>query len=245
MVATPVQIPSLPITVPLLTGTMPVRPINPNGFVGTVEQDGQVVKVAAIAFDDGQVALMSLVGRDTSVSAVMAQIWKKKEAVFQPSSEVTWDCEQQVFKRLDDNYKQFACTLPGLKMVHAIAIPLGAHIAEGILNTPHMGNHPRHEHIRVPQVMTRYVLGNIGEETPHALSFLGHLRAMRVVLLYRDDAHPQRLVEWASELWQRGRSRQLIVPLPALGVRVWKILPDVYQWNALIAQGIHQGWLSW
>jgi hypothetical protein len=233
------------VAAPLLTGTVPVRPINPGGFVGTMEQDGQVVKVAAIAFDDGQVALMSLVGRNTSVSAVLAQIWKKKEAVFQPVEGAAWDCTQQVFKRLDDHYKQFATHLPGLKMLHAIAIPIGAHIAEGILNAPHMGKHPRHEHMRVPQAMPRYVLGNLQEETPHALSVLGHLRAMWVVLLYRDDTHPERLVTWASELWQHGCSRQLIVPLSALGVHMWKMLPDVYQWNTLVAQGIHEGWLPW
>ena len=237
--------PRLVLTAPLLSGTVPVRPVNPGGFVGTVEQDGQVVHVAAIAFDDGNVALMSLVGRDTSVSAVMAQIWKKKEAVFQPTPGIEWEGEYQVFKRLDDHYKQFATQLPGLKMLHAIAIPLGANIAEGILNAPHMVKDARHEDIRVPKVETRYVLGNVQEETPNALSVLGHLRAMRVVLLYQDDAHPERLVTWASELWQRGVSRQLIVPLPALGVHVWKITPDVYQWNALVAQGIHQGWLPW
>jgi hypothetical protein len=234
-----------PRTAPLLSGTVPVRPINPTGFVGTVEQDGQIVNVAAIAFDDGKVALMSLVGRDTSVSAVMAQIWKKKEAVFQPAADIEWAWKQQAFKRLDDHYKQFATQLPGLKMLHAIAIPLGANIAEGILNAPHMHKDSNHENIRVPKIDTRYVLGNVQEETPHALSVLGHLRAMRVVLLYRDDAHPERLVTWASELWQRGVSRQLILPLPALGVHVWKIVPDVYQWNALVAQGVHQGWLPW
>ncbi len=46
----------------MIMATVPVRPINPGGFVGTIEQDGQIVNVAAIAFDDGQVALMSLIG---------------------------------------------------------------------------------------------------------------------------------------------------------------------------------------
>lgn len=235
-----------PFSSPLLTGTVPVRPLNPGGFVGTVEQDGQVINVAAIAFDEGKVALMSLVGRDTSVSAVMAQIWKKKEAVFQPAQGIEWEGgPQQVFKRLDDHYKQFATQLPGLKMLHAIAIPLGANIAEGILNAPRMRKDARHEHIRVPHIDTRYVLGNVQEEMPNALSVLGHLRAMRVVLLYQDDTHPERRVTWASELWHYGISRQLIVPLPALGVHIWKIVPDVYQWNTLVAQGLHQGWLPW
>ncbi len=235
----------LTLTPPLLTGTVPVRPINPDGFVGTVEQDGQVVNVAAIAFDEGHVALMSLVGRDTSVSAVMAQVWKKKDVIFRPAEGIAWDGEQQFFQRLDDHYKQFVTQLPGFKMVHAIALPFGAHIAEGLINTPHMGKHPRQEQIRMPQITTRYVLGNLKEETPNALSVLGQVRAMRVVLLYHDDAHPERPLIWASELWQRGLVRQLIVPLPALGVRMWKLSTDVHQWNLLVAQGIREGWLPW
>lgn len=234
------------VLTPLLTGTIPVRPINPDGFVGTIEQDGQVVNVAAIAFDAGQVVLMSLVGRDTSVSAVLAQIWKKKEAVFRPSDQVRWEHQEQPFSRLEtERYKEFASRLPGLKLVHALAIPLSAHISEGVLSAPAMQKHPHLSDVRIPHVTPRYVLGNIQEETPNALSFLGHLRAMRVVLLYRDDAHPDRLDTWASELWQRGTRRHLIEPLPALGVQVWKIVPDVYQWNTLIAQGVQEGWLPW
>ena len=234
------------VLTPLLTGTIPVRPVNPEGFVGTIEQDGQVVNVAAIAFDAGKIVLMSLVGRDTSVSAVLAQIWKKKEAVFRPAEQVTWAQQEQPFSRIEtERYKEFASRLPGLKLVHALAIPLTAHIAEGILSAPAMQKHPHLADVRIPTVTPRYVLGNIQEEKPHALSFLGHLRAMRVVLLYRDDAHPERLDTWASELWLRGTRRGLIEPLPALGVRVWKIAPDVYQWNTLIAQGVQEGWLPW
>ncbi|GHO88218.1 hypothetical protein [Dictyobacter formicarum] len=229
----------------MLAGTLPVRPINPTGFVGTIEQDGQVVNVAAIAFDESQIALMSLIGRDTSVSAVLAQIWKKKEAVFRHAETVAWPDASQVFKRGDYNYKQFATQLPHLKLTHAIAIPLTSHIGEGILQAPHMGKHPHLEEVRIPESGARYVLGNLQEETPHALSFLGHLRALRVVLLYRDDAHPERLQMWASALWHRGLQRSLLAPLPALGVHMWKIQPDVYQWNALVAQGVQEGWLPW
>ena len=231
--------------VPMLTGTLPVRPINPDGFVGTMEQDGQSVKVAAIAFDAHWIALMSLVGRDTSVSAVLAQIWKNKEAVFRPAEEVAWKEREQGCKRLSENYKQFATQLTAFKLTHAIAIPLGAHIAEGVLQAPHMGKHPHLKDVRIPESPPRYVLGNLAEMTPHPLSFLGHLRALRVVLLYRDEAHPERLLTWANELWQRGSQRELIVPLPSLGVRMWKIQPDVYQWNALVAQGVAEGWLPW
>ena len=236
---------SFPGVVPMLTGTVPVRPINPDGFVGTIEQDGQIVQVAAIAFDTGKIALMSLVGRDTSVSAVLAQIWKNKEAVFRSADHVDWQEREQKFKRLGENYKQFATVLPALKMTHAIAIPLGAHIAEGVLHAPHMVKHPHLKDVRIPDSAMRYVLGNSAEWTPHALSFLGQLRALRVVLLYRDDAHPERLITWANELWHRGSRIELIESLPALGVRMWKIHPDVYRWNALIAQGIQEGWLPW
>ena len=231
--------------VPMLAGTLPVRPINPDGFVGTMEQDGQSVKVAAIAFDTGKLALMSLIGRDTSVSAVLAQIWKNKEAVFRPAEEAAWKEREQVCKRLGENYKQFATQLTAFKLTHAIAIPLGAHIAEGILQAPQMGKHPHLKDVRIPESPCRYVLGNMAEMTPHPLSFLGQLRALRVVLLYRDDDHPERLLTWSNELWQRGSRIELIESLPTLGVRMWKIHPDVYKWNALVAQGVAEGWLPW
>ncbi|GER89696.1 hypothetical protein KDW_38580 [Dictyobacter vulcani] len=237
---------STPSFTPLLIGTVPVRPFSPDGFVGTIEQDGQVVNVTAIAFDAGQVVLMSLVGRDTSVSAVLAQIWKKKEAVFRHAETVPWPQEEQSFTRLEtERYKEIATRLPGLKLVHALTIPLSAHIAQGILQAPPMDKHPQRQKQSIPVVTPRYVLGNLQEETPHALSFLGHLRAMRVVLLYRDDTHPERIQLWASALWHRGLKHQLIEAMPALGVRVWKIHPDVHQWNTLIAQGVHEGWLPW
>jgi len=231
-----------------LSGTLPVRPIHPSGFVGTIEQDGQVVNVTAIAFnaEKKNVVFMSLVGRDTSVSAVLAQIWKKEEAVFRHSEHVRWEHEEQFFRRLEaEKYKQIAAKLPEHKLVHMLALPHSANIAEGILAAPSMEKHPHLKEVRVPALTPRYVLGNLQEETPHALSFLGQLRAMRVVLLYRDEAHPERFMTWASELWQRGVTRKLIEPLPALGVRVWKIQADVYQWNVLVAQGTQEGWLPW
>lgn len=239
---------SVPLLTPLLTGTVPVRPVDPRGLVGTIAHDGQIVQVAAIAFNEPQpqVVLLSLVGRDTSVSAVLAQLWKKEEVIFRPAESVDWEQREQPVKRLEsERYKEISTRLPGLKLVHTLAFPLSAHIAEGLLNPPQMGKDRRVSRVRIPLVTPRYVLGNVQEETPHAMAFLGQLRAMRVVLLYRNDAHPERLMVWAGELWQRGLRRSLIKPLPALGVRVWKIESDVLQWNTLIAQGVREGWLPW
>lgn len=235
---------------PLLIGTVPVRPVDPHGLVGTIEHDGQTVQVAAIAFDNERAALLSLVGRDTSVSAVLAQLWKKKEVVFRPADAVAWEQREQPFERLSERYKEISTRLPGLKLVHTIALPYCAHIAEGLLNPPQMGQPPHAEgtamkDVRIPLISARYVLGNIHEETPNALVFLGQLRVMRVVLLYRDDAHPEHLMTWASELWARGLRRSLIEPLAALGVRIWKIDSDVSQWNRLVMQGVREGWLPW
>src|SRR5436190_24313225 len=51
----------------LLDGTLPLRPFHPDGFVGTMQADGQEVRVAALACDETRVVALSLVGFDTSI----------------------------------------------------------------------------------------------------------------------------------------------------------------------------------
>ena len=94
-----------------------------------------------------------------------------------------------------ENYKQFHTTLPGTKEVHVLALPLSANIAEGMLHPPDIPK-PKEEQasssppIQTAQVdLTRFVLGNWDEDTPHLRSFLGHLHAMRVIFLHRHE-HP-------------------------------------------------------
>jgi len=240
----------------ILNGTLPVRPFHPDGFFGTVQVDGQHPRVAALACHELDVVAISLVGYDTSVSAALATLWQRQQLALLLAEGVEWHGPRQL-QRLPIGYKQFSTHLPGTREVHAIALPLSAHIAEGILHPPDLPK-PKEEAESPPAATrvtspiqaaevdrTRFVLGNWDEPTPHTRSFLGQLYAMRVIFLHRDHEHPEWADIWADELWSHGLSRGLIHPLKALGMKAWLLSGDLGAWSQLIKHGVRSGWLPW
>ena len=123
------------MNVPILTGTLPIRPYHPTQFFGTIKADGQLPKVAALACHHQEVVAISLVGYDTSVSAALARLWQREQLAFEPDPAIDWHGPQQLGRR-QENYKQFHATLPGTKEVHVLALPVSANIAEGMLHPP-------------------------------------------------------------------------------------------------------------
>lgn len=239
----------------ILTGTLPVRAFHPDGFFGTLHSDGQQPKVAALACDQAHVVALSLVGYDTSIGAALANLWNKVEVPFLFSVESEWHGPRKLERRAD-GYKQFTTHLEGTKEVHAIALPLSAHMAEGILHPPDLPQEPAKKDIAatasgtqalpVPVDRTRFVLGNWDEETPHLRSFLGQLYAMRVIFLHKNAKHPEWVTTWAEQLWLRGSTRKLITPLQdVLGIHAWKLSGDLTAWSLLIGDGVREGWLPW
>ena len=245
----------------LLTGTWPVR-THANRFFGTVKADGQHPRVAGLVCADGDVVAISLVGYETSTSAVLASLWLREAVPFLVGEDVAWK-GPRLLRRRSDAYRQFSTQLPNTREVHYIALPSSAHIAEGILHPPDLPK-PKEEEvtaedapalgtrrstgpIEMPAVdRTRFVLGNWDEQTPHQRSFLGQLYGMRVLFLHKDDEHPEWPTLWAGELWQRGLTRKLIEPLPfALGMKGWKLSGDLEAWGRLVGDGVLQGWLPW
>lgn len=236
-----------------LTGTLPVRAFGAEGFVGTVQVDGQVARVAALATFEGSVLLVSLVGYDTTVSAALAHLWQGKSLTFTPRPGVPWS-GPTVLRRRKEAYKQFQTKLAGTNEVHMIALALDAHIGEGLLTPPALASteKPRHEQNlstpapTVPAGGPRFVLGNWDEAEPHQRAFLANLYTMRVILLHqRDAAYPERVDQWARELWTRGLAHQLVLPVEARGVNAWALAGTTAQWNTLIGQGVQEGWLPW
>ncbi len=244
----------------VLTGTLPVRPFHPNGFFGTLHIDGQQPRVAAVACYQLDVVALSLVGYDTSVGAALANLWNRVAVPYLFPSDVDWHGPRKLERRAE-GYKQFTTHLEGTKEVHAIALPLSAHIAEGILHPPDL---PREadtqdrpatsgtpaangvHNLSLPVDRTRFVLGNWDEETPHLRSFLGQLYALRVIFLQRNAEHPEWVTTWAEQLWLRGCTRKLVTPLPdALGIKVWKLDGNLVAWSKLISDGVQEGWLPW
>jgi hypothetical protein len=248
-----------------LEGTLPVRPYHPDGFVGTLEADGQQVNVAALACtSDEHVVLLSLVGFDTSVGVMLAQLWSDKAVPFTPA--FTWQEAWHgplTLKRTSGNYKQTIARLEGTRAVHALALLKAAHIGEGLQHPPELPEPPK-AHVAAthkaesaaraptsqdtaskPIWTPRIVLGNEDELTPNRRSFQGQLAALRIPILYRHAEHPDWPELWADALWERGLAAELIKPLPALGLHCWLLSGDLVAWASLVGNGVREGWLPW
>jgi hypothetical protein len=240
------------MSAPLLLGTLPIRPFHPERFFGTIEHDGQTIKVAAIAArSDTTTVLLSLVGRDTSVSAALAKFNLKDRLLFRPSDGIDWRGPRLIERIPAITYRQYPSAIANTREKHVVALPSAANIAEGLLHPPDIPADPKPGESRPtvspPPPSSRFVLGNWDEETPNRDSFLGHLRALRVVFLRRangdDDA--ALAATWAAQLWAQGLARKLIVPVHALGVRAWELNGDLRKWTPLISEGVRMGWLPW
>lgn len=234
----------------LLTGTLPVRPFDPTRFFGTIRTDGQAVRVAAIAANpEGKTVFLSLTGFDTSVSALLATLFKREAILFVPDEDLDWTGPRRL-ERLGLNYKQVGAAIAGTREKHVVTFPYAAHIADGALHPPQIpaaltkqgpttaanDSAGQHEHTPDP----RFVFGNADETTPNFESFLGHLIALRVIVIRSPDLRPL-MLRWVEQFWTQGLERSLITPLPALGIRAWQISGDLVQWNAIITDGIRQG----
>jgi hypothetical protein len=241
-------------TTSLLDGTLPLRPFHPDGFVGTMQADGQEVRVAALACDETRVVALSLVGFDTSIGVVFSRLWSSTTVPFTPTDnwQEEW-CGPEHLQRSGERYKQCVAHLEGTREVHALALVRTAHLTEGILHPPDLpemqkqsdATEQEQEQAKPPVWVPRYVLGNWDESGPNRQSFLGHLYALRMLFLHRHAQHPEWPVQWAEALWQRGLASELIAPLPALGMRAWRLSGDLLAWSALAGEGVREGWLPW
>jgi hypothetical protein len=246
----------------LLDGTLPVRPFHPDGFVGSLQADGQQVRVAALACDDERVIALSLVGFDTSIGVVLARLWSSTAVPFEPATTLQeeWSGPGQL-KRSSERYKQSVAHLEGTREVHALALLRTAHLTEGILHPPDLPDMGEQssattveqeresalssKQAKPPLWIPRYVLGNWDESGPNKQSFLGHLYALRVLFLHRHDEHPEWPDVWAMALWERGLESELITPMSAIGMRAWRLSGDLMAWSSLVGAGVREGWLPW
>jgi hypothetical protein len=235
-----------------LTGNLPVRAFHPEQFFGTIEHDGQPIRVAALATHPSGVALLSFVGYDTSVSAALAKLHLKDHLVFQPAEDVAWAGPRLLQRVSGMSYAQFPSAIASTREKHVLLLPYASNIGHGLLHPQDIPEEPKIGDTRTsvapsPIPHPRFVLGNHDEDTPHRDSFLGHLRALRVIFLRRasGDDEAKLANTWASHLWAKGLERALITPIPALGVKAWALTSDVRLWSPLISEGVRMGWLPW
>jgi hypothetical protein len=246
----------------LLAGTLPLRPFHPDGFVGSLQADGQQVRVAALACDDEGMIAISLVGFDTSIGVVLARFWSSTAVAFTPANawQEIWQGPAHL-KRCSERYKQCIAHLEGTREVHALALVRTAHLTEGILHPPDVPEMREHQasestqqaqttapaptQAKPPVWVPRYILGNWDESGPNKQSFLGHLYALRVLFLHRHAEHPEWPDVWAEAIWERGLQSELIAPISAIGVLAWRLSGDLMAWSTLVGAGVREGWLPW
>ena len=227
-----------------LMGTLPVRPFA-DQLYGTIDADGQQPKVAALACTTvGEVIALSLVGYDTSVAAALAKLHAGKGLRFCAGLEITWTGPRQLL-RLPAPYRQLQAALAGTRERQYVSLSRLADIGFGLLHPPTIPDPTTPEAAAPGMAGTapslpkdppapRYVLGNADEPTPERSAFLGHLRALRII----------HLPHWADALWAAGLEQQLILSVPALGLRCWRLEGDLQRWSALLTAGVRQGWLT-
>lgn len=94
----------------------------------------------------------------------------------------------------------------------------------------------------------RYLFGNWTETTPNRRAFLGVLRGLRAVFINAPpDAEPALAAaqhQWADALWVEGCKRELIIPVPSIGIRCWRLSGDLAQWSDVISEGVRERWLT-
>lgn len=234
------------MTLPLLAGTLPVRAFSPTQFFGTIAHDGQPIRVAALAATPNGIALLSLVGYDTSVSATLAKLHLKEHVSFVPAEGVTWAGPRLLERMSNTSYTQFPSAIAGTREKHVVLLPMTGHIGHGLLHPQDISEEAPAGAPRPPVTPSppRIILGNDDETTPHVQSFLGHLRALRVIFLREADGM-EVADRWASVLWSRGLEARLITAIPALGIKAWSMTSDVRAWSTLVSQGVRDGSLPW
>ena len=268
----------------ILTGTLPVKPFDLGGFVGTVESDGQHPHVAAVACEaDGRVICLSLVGAANSVSSALAKLLDPNGRLFfAPVERIAWD-EPRIFLRdPDTHYKELGVRLRTTVLTHGLCLAYTTHLGDGLIHPPRIPQQkplveqpgttadiPPHQRTggaaslpaqessaeqaaqlraALTQAPSRYLLGNWSEATPNQRSFLGVLRGLRVIFLNAPpDASPAlsaSMHQWANALWSEGNRRELITPIPSLGIRAWRLSGDLGRWSDLVSEGVRKRWLE-
>ena len=254
---------------PVLDGTLPVLPFDPrsSNFLGMVSGgSGTPPSVLALAAEvDGTLVLLNTVGYQTACSAHFARLWQNESLSFQPTFGVTWDGPATLRRSKDWSYQEIGTPLKDTPFVNALGLTRQANIDYGLKVPPAFPTEaaalargaqastadedadaaPPVAKTDLKSAPSRFIFGNLHESTPAPAALHGHLRALRIVRLY-DTSTPSaaRCTRiWLEQLWLRGLTCGLIVPLSALGLRAWRLSGDLTAWADLIRDGLTSLWL--
>lgn len=93
------------------------------------------------------------------------------------------------------------------------------------------------------KALPRFIFGNVGEETP-ARKTVDHVLAALRVARYRDSRTPstQALSDaWVDVLWAAGQDASLIMPMPAIGIKAWRVSGNLNMWADLVFDNLTSG----
>jgi hypothetical protein len=251
-------------------GTLPLLPFDhaAGDFLGTVSgASGTAPAVLALVTEaDGTLIYLNTVGYQTACSAHFARLWQNEPLAFQPKLGVGWDSQMCIIRHKEWSYQEIGGPLKETPFVNAMGLTRLANIDYGMKVPPLF---PTEElpttapaatddedqveepppaaqaKVNLSAAPPRFIFGNHHETTPAVLAFHGHLRTLRVVRLYdtRSSDHQRCTQTWLEQLWLHGLEAQLIVPLPALGIRAWRLTGDLLAWADLIQTGLSSAWL--
>ena len=220
--------------------------------IGSAAHEKHMPSVRAIAVDpDRGLVLLNLVGADASVSAVMMELLRSKSngVGFMPT----------LFARQPTNIPTQLSIQPGSRSTtfrSALATPGGSLNVKNwclLIATANITERRRRAPIIPPQLLPpppglataaaapaaptnqppaapppHYIIGAATATNPDPNALLGHLRAIGVVVA---DA-------WADVMRDLALDAQLVTPIPAAGVRCWRIDGDLVKWVDLVKHGI-------
>lgn len=219
--------------------------------IGSAAHEKHMPSVRAVAVDpDRGLVLLNLVGADASVSAVIMELLRSKSngVGFMPT----------LFARQPSTIPTQLSIQTGIRYTtfrSALATPGGSLNVKNwclLISTANIVERRRRAPIIPPQLLPpssvpatetapavsadkppavsppHYIIGAATATNPDPNALLGHLRAIGVVVA---DA-------WAEAVRNLALDAQLVTPIPAAGVRCWRIDGDLIKWVDLVRQGI-------
>jgi hypothetical protein len=222
-----------------------------NEEIGSAVHEKHMPSVRAVATDpDRGLVLLNLVGADASVSAVIMELLRSKSngVGFMPTlfggQQTTIPTQLTIQSGIRYTTFRSALATPGgsISLKNWCLLISTANIAESRRRAPiippqllppppsttaeaTLATPASHPPAAPPP---HYVIGAVTATTPDPNALLGHLRAIGVVVA---DA-------WAEAVRDLALDAQLVTPMPAAGVKCWRVDGDLIKWVDLVRYGI-------
>jgi hypothetical protein len=218
--------------------------------IGSAAHEKHMPSVRAIAVDpDRGLVLLNVIGADASVSAVIMELLRSKSngvgfmpSLFAKGSRIPTQLTIQQGIRYTTFRSALATPGGSISQKNWCLLITTANIAESRRRAPIIPAQllpppPPVTAETAPTVSTdkppaapppHYIVGAATATTPDPHALLGHLRTIGVVIA---DT-------WAAAVRDLALDTQLIMPIPAAGIRCWRIDGDLVRWVDLVRHGI-------